>query len=222
MERQNGLAKKLQVKPGCSWLIFNAPHNYLALLEPLPQGATVAFDAAGQFDGIQLFVKDTAELTSSLQMVAKLLKPGAIFWIMYPKKNSGITSDLEMTSSWDICKKYGLRPVSSAAIDDTWTALRFKPEDEVKTSEGSNRNIRQNDYMAYIDVDNRQITLPPLMVAALQHHPAALNFYHQLSFTNKKEYVLWILTAKQEKTRDERLINLVEKLSEGKKNPSEK
>jgi uncharacterized protein YdeI (YjbR/CyaY-like superfamily) len=49
-----------------------------------------------------------------------------------------------------------------------------------------------------------------------------MDFYQQLSYSNKKEYVLWILTAKQEKTRDERLVKLVEKLNVGKKNPSEK
>jgi len=47
-------------------------------------------------------------------------------------------------------------------------------------------------------------------------------FYQGLSYSNKKEYVAWILSAKQEKTRSERLIKMVEKLSEGKKNPSEK
>ena len=73
-----------------------------------------------------------------------------------------------------------------------------------------------------LDVDNKIITLPPVIDKALQGNPAALSFYQNLSYTNKKEYVLWILTAKQEKTRDERLLRLVEKLTEGKKNPSEK
>jgi len=47
-------------------------------------------------------------------------------------------------------------------------------------------------------------------------------FYQGLSYSNKKEYLGWILSAKQEKTRGERLIKTVEKLSEGKKNPAEK
>jgi uncharacterized protein YdeI (YjbR/CyaY-like superfamily) len=49
-----------------------------------------------------------------------------------------------------------------------------------------------------------------------------LSLYQQLSYSNKKEYLLWILTAKQEKTRDERLVKFIEKLIAGKKNPSEK
>jgi len=82
--------------------------------------------------------------------------------------------------------------------------------------------IRQNEYAMYVDVDNKVITLPPDVKAILEQTPAALSFYQQLSYSNKKEYILWILTAKQEKTRNERLTKMVEKLVAGKKNPSEK
>jgi uncharacterized protein YdeI (YjbR/CyaY-like superfamily) len=60
------------------------------------------------------------------------------------------------------------------------------------------------------------------MKELLESSPAALNFFHSLSFSNKKEYVVWILSAKQEKTRLERLSKVAEKLLAGKKNPSEK
>lgn len=216
------LAKKLKMQTGSSWLLFNAPADYSDKLSPLPPDINIKYAAVGEFDGVQLFVKDNADLTSSLQVIAKLLKPNAVFWIMYPKKKAGVETDLEMMSSWDVCKKYNLRPVASAAIDQVWTALRFKPIDEVKVSEGSNNSIRHNEYLVYIDVDNKQITLPPVMVTALEDHPEAINFYNRLSYSNKKEYVLWILTAKQETTRTERLKKLVEKLKQGRKNPSEK
>jgi uncharacterized protein YdeI (YjbR/CyaY-like superfamily) len=60
------------------------------------------------------------------------------------------------------------------------------------------------------------------MHQALSASAAAMAFYESLSFSNKKEYVVWILSAKQEKTKTERLEKLVEKLLTGKKNPSEK
>ncbi|MES2375158.1 MAG: YdeI/OmpD-associated family protein [Bacteroidota bacterium] len=218
----SALAKKLLIKPGKAWLFYNAPKSYFALLEPLPEGVTLFFNPSRQFDGVQLFVKDAAELAESLKVIAKSLKPDTVFWITYPKKSSGIKSDLEMMGSWDEVAKYGLRIIASAAIDDTWTALRFRPEVQVKTSEGRNDAVRQNEYSAYIDVDNKQIKLPPIIADALKAEPRAMEFYQQLSYSNKKEYVLWILTAKQDKTRDERLVKLVEKLNDGKKNPSEK
>jgi hypothetical protein len=216
------LSKKLQVKPGSKWLLFNAPANYLPLIEPLPDGAQISYDATGEYNGIQLFIKNSTELTASLQITKPLLKPDIIFWITYPKKSSGIQTDLDMMNSWDELSALGLRIVTTISVNETWTALRFKPVEHIKTSEGRNDAVRNNDYGEYIDVDNKQIILPPVIKKTLQQTPRALAFYQQLSYSNKKEYVLWILTAKQEKTRDERLRKLVEKLLAGKKNPAGK
>lgn len=216
------LSKKLQVKPGSKWLLFNAPGNYLPLIEPLPDGVQISYDAGDEYNGIQLFIKNSTDLTTALQILKPLLKSETIFWITYPKKSSGIQTDLEMMSSWDELTSLGLRPVTSISVSEIWTALRFKPIDQTKTSEGRNEAVRNNEYGEYIDIDNKQVTLPPLIKETLQQTPQALAFYQQLSYSNKKEYVLWILTAKQDKTRDERLAKMVEKLLAGKKNPAEK
>jgi hypothetical protein len=218
----NTLAKKLQIKPGKHWLFFNAPENYLVLLEPLPEGVTAAYEAKGEFDGVQLFVKNSTELASSLKIIVPILKAETILWITYPKKSSGIESDLEMMSSWNEPAKYGLRGVAAAAVNETWTALRFRPVGQSKISDAGNDKIKLNEYAAYINVDHKVVTLPPDLKDILQQTPEALAFYQQLSYSNKKEYVLWILTAKQEKTRNERLVKLVEKLLAKKKNPAEK
>ena len=210
------------MKPGTRWLLFNAPDTYLTSLEPLPDGLEISFNADGSFDGVQLFVKDTAELAISLKLIIPVLKPDAVFWVIYPKKNKGVTTDLEMMSGWEVTKPYGLKPVASAAIDDVWTSLRFRPEENIKVSEGRNDNIRNNEFGEYIDVDNKQVKLPPEISDTLEKEITAMDFYQSLSYSNKKEYVLWILTAKQEITRKERLFKMVEKLNDGKKNPSEK
>jgi hypothetical protein len=208
----NVIAKKLQIKPGKRWLFYNAPDNYLAILEPLPEGTEASFSPE----------RDSGDLASSLKIIMPILKPGTVFWITYPKKSSGIKSDLEMMSSWDEVGKYGYRGVAAAAIDDTWTALRFRPEGQSKVSDSCNEEIRKNEYADYIDVDNKQVKLPENMAQALAREPGALSFYQTLSYSNRKEYVIWILSAKQEKTRDERMLKLVEKLLAGKKNPAEK
>ena len=218
----NPLAKKLQLKAGKHWLLFNAPDNYLALLEPLPEGATISYQAKGSFDGMQLFVKNSSELAEALKVVVPAVTPDTIIWITYPKKSSGIESDLEMTGSWEEPAKYGLRTVATAAVNQIWTAIRLRKEGQSKVSEFRNEEIKKNEYAAFIDLDNRVIVLPPDMHAVLEQSPKALAFYQTLSFTNKKEYVVWILSAKQEKTRDERLSKLAGKLEACKKNPSEK
>jgi hypothetical protein len=218
----SAIAKKLQIKTGKRWLFYNSPDNYLAAIEPLPEGAKAGFMLEGNFDGIQLFVTNTAELAAGLKVITSQLKPDTIFWITYPKKSSGIKSDLEMTGTWDELVKYGLRPVAAASIDETWTAIRLRREGQAKVSEFGNGEIKKNGHVAFIDLENRQIILPPDILEVLEQSPNALAFYQTLSFTNKKEYLVWILSAKQEKTKTERLGKIIEKLLARKKNPAEK
>jgi len=218
----NDLAKKLQMKPGKRWLFYNSPAGYLANLEPLPDGTHAAFAPEGNFDGMQLFVKNSLELKESLHRVSQLLTPDTVLWIIYPKKSSSIQLDLAMPGNWTEPEKYNLRPVTSVGIDATWTAIRLKQQGQTKVSEFCNEEIKKNEHSAYIDLENRQINLPPDMQAVLAPSTAAFNFFQSLSFSNKKEYVVWILSAKQEKTKNERLSKLSEKLLAGKKNPSEK
>lgn len=214
------LTKKLQMKPGATWLLYNAPTGYLASLDPLPAGLRCTLKPEGNVDGIQLFVKSKAELTSALKVIVPLLKPETIFWVSYPKKSSRVESDLKM-EDWDELYALNLQGVASLSVDETWAGSRFRPRGQAKSSGTGKKEIRTNEYAAFIDVDKKVITLPPDMQRLLQQHPSAMSAYQRLSYSNKKEYVLWILTAKQEKTRGERLIKMVEKLAAGKKNPTE-
>lgn len=191
-------------------------------LLPLPHGTKVAFNTAGDFDGVLLFVTNSTELSVELKIIVPVLSAGTLLWIIYPKKTSKIKTDLEMMSNWDEPTAYGLRPVSSAAVNETWTALRFKPVEQVKVSEGRNEAVRSNEFGEFIDVDNKIVTLPEYIKTALEQQPASLAWFQQLSYSNKKQYVLWILTAKQEKTREERLAKMVNMLLDKRKNPSDK
>ena len=127
-----------------------------------------------------------------------------------------------MMSDWGELTQYGLRPVASAAVDETWSAMRFRPGRQTKESATSNSNIKGTEYAQYIDVVKKQITLPEDVEHALKQHPAAMDKYQSLAYSHKKEYVVWILTAKQEKTRTDRVNKMVGKLIAGKKNPAEK
>jgi len=218
----NAVAKKLLMKSGQHWLLLNAPENYLNVLDPLPDGVQLNYTAGGSFDGIQLFVRNSAELATQLKEIQPALKPDTVLWIIYPKKSSGITTDLEMMGGWDEPAKYGLHTVTAAAIDQTWTALRFRPEGQSKISATRNSEIQHNEHAAYVDVVNKTVKLPEDANVLLSENTLAFDNYQRLSYSNQKEYVLWILTAKQEKTRTDRLNKMIEKLVAGKKNPSEK
>ena len=203
-------------------MIQGAPPDYLATLGPLPASVDLQFEAAGIFNGIQLFVLNSSELSEKLKVLYPLLLSQTILWITYPKKTSGISSDLQMMGDWEITRQYGLEIVTAVSIDETWTALRFKQAALIKLAETCNIAISKNEFSEYIDVENRLITLPECIKEVLKQNQPALAFYNSLAYSNKKEYVLWILTAKQEKTRQERLALLINKLLAGKKNPGSK
>lgn len=219
----NAIARKLLIKPHQRWLILNAPETILSVFELLPESVSLGFEASGtDVNGMLVFVKTQDDLSSQLSAIQHLFKQDVILWIIYPKKASGIDTDLTMTDEWEAPAKYNLRPVTAAAINNNWTALRFRSEAQVKVSATRNSQIHGNDYAAYIDVVNRQITLPRDIESLLQQNSLAYDKFMQLSYSNKKEYVLWILTAKQEKTKTDRLGKLVSMLLAGKKNPSDK
>jgi len=210
------------MKPGQRWLLYNAPEGYLPTLDPLPADVQINYSPEGKFDGIQLFVLNRAELVEHLPLIQSVLQANTIFWIIYPKKSSGIKSDLEMMSSWDDVTSYGLTGVAAAAIDATWTALRFRPVGQSKISTTRNSEIEKSNYSAYVDVANKKVSLPPELYEELLKNPTALANFEKLSYSNQKEYVLWVITAKQDKTRVDRIHKTAEKLLAGKKNPSDK
>jgi len=217
----NPLAKKLLIKPGTSWLFYNAPQTYINLLEPLPEGVKATFEATGKVDGLQFFISSMADLAKGLTVIKAVAKPDSIIWVSYPKKSSGVKTDLnlDMMNNWPELTEAGLEVVASISVDDVWSGLRLKAIGQARQA---NADIQQNDYSAYIDVEKKLITLPPDVQEALQAEPAAFNIYEKLAYSHRKEYIIWILSARQQKTRDARLVKMVEMLLNGSKNPGDK
>jgi len=128
----NPIAKKLGIKTGMRAVVISAPSGYLESLSPLPEGVAVADVAGGQHQFIQLFAKRKAEITKAAPALLKRAAPGALFWITYPKKTSGVESDLSREAVWGAMTGTGWRPVSQIAIDEVWSALRFRPAEDVR------------------------------------------------------------------------------------------
>jgi hypothetical protein len=72
------------------------------------------------------------------------------------------------------------------------------------------------------DTEERIVEMPEDLEKLLSKNKAAKTFYDSLSFTNRKEYAVWISSAKKEETKEKRLMDTLAKLLKGKKNPSEK
>lgn len=219
---ENLLLRKLLVQPGHHLLYINAPGDPMDILGPLPDGVTCAYEADGVYNVILLFARNTTELYNSLAAIEANKTDTTLLWVLFPRKASGIPTDLEAMISWQGLTQYGLRIVASAGINDTWTAVRLRKIALTRPSGTSLDAIAQNNYGNYINVAARTVTMPDDMKAAVAMSEEAMLFFDQLSFSNRKEYVLWVLTAKQEKTRSNRIAQSVTKLAAGKKNPSVK
>jgi hypothetical protein len=217
---ENGLLKKLYFKPGFKVLLANAPENVTTILGDTT-GITLVDETAQNYDGLLLFVKNSSALSSELKTWGNKINDKLVVWIAYPKKSAGITTDLKM-EKWQELDLYKLSPCGSASIDDTWTGLRIKPADKIKTSGVGNTQIKNNEFAGFIDVERKKVTVPPDLAKLFLQHPHAQSFFQSLAYSHQKEYVLWILTAKQEQTRNNRLLKTIEILLAGKKNPTAK
>jgi hypothetical protein len=125
---ENALAKKLRIKPGQRIALLHAPEGYRQLLGELPENNVVEESLAGQFDLIQAFFTRKADLDAQVAELKGALTGQGILWVAYPK--GGTKAKKETDLNRDILAAYlqekGLQAVAQVAVDDTWSALRFK------------------------------------------------------------------------------------------------
>jgi hypothetical protein len=134
MAEVSPLAKKIGLKQGMSALLVGAPGGMVALFEPLPAGAGVAVEPTGTpADVVLLFAADAAALDAGFSAARASAKDGALLWIAYPKGGKKAGTDLNRDILWEHMKPYGLTGVSLVAVDATWSAMRFRPTEEVGT-----------------------------------------------------------------------------------------
>jgi hypothetical protein len=121
------LSRKLVVRPGHKVLLVNAPDGYGDALE---DAVVVTRGDPAKADAVHVFVRDTRELARFGPKAVAGALAGATVWIAYPKKTSGVQTDMTRDKGWDAVTGE-IDAVSQVAIDDTWSALRFKPVAEV-------------------------------------------------------------------------------------------
>ena len=123
----SSLAAKLKIKPGHRVLVLNAPAKVVEALLPLPDGAEMVTPKAKGVDFGMLFAKDTAELGKRAAQLIAAVKPDGLVWVCYPKKTSKIHTDLSRDHGWEPVTREGLEGVALIALDDDWSAMRFRP-----------------------------------------------------------------------------------------------
>jgi hypothetical protein len=128
---KNPVARKLGMNPGMRALIIAPPPGYLKLLTPVPDGLTVSSKANGTYPFVQVFVTRLAEIGTFAKKLPKHAAPNALVWISYPKKTSKVVGDLSRDLIRQAMNGKGWRAVSIVAIDEIWSALRFRPAGQV-------------------------------------------------------------------------------------------
>jgi hypothetical protein len=213
------LAKKLHLKPGMRVAVVNAPDG-LWFAAP---GVTVEKSLKRDLDLVMLFTTTQKDLKAQWPKALASVKQDGALWVAYPKKTSGIQTDLGM-GEWEATKGGDWNPVAMIGIDDSWSSVRFKyaPGLEQQRHQRQEESINDADGTVCVDRVNRVVTPPRDLQKLLAKNAKARAAFDILSFTHRKEYVVWILEAKKPETREARLTKTVEMLTRGKKNPSDK
>jgi CheY-like chemotaxis protein len=119
------LPKKLGVKPGITMALLGAPKGFEKTLGKLPDNVRISKRAGTRAELLVLFVKSLADLKKRLPAAKRAMAPKGSLWIAWPKKASGVASDLTQQVVREFGLGNGLVDYKICAIDNTWSGLRF-------------------------------------------------------------------------------------------------
>lgn len=121
------LHKKLGIKPVHNVALIHAPKDFANTLGELPFGAVAQNGLSGKilFDVIVVFVKQRKELEHQLGQLRNRMNPAAALWIAWPKKASGVVTDMSDHAVREIALPTGLVDNKVCAIDEIWSGLRL-------------------------------------------------------------------------------------------------
>jgi len=119
------LVKKLGIKEGARTALVNAPDEFQATLGELPADVKLMKATTKSLDVVLFFVLSERILARDFAKLAERLTSNGMIWIAWPKKSSGVTTDLNFDRVQRIGLDAGLVDVKICAIDETWSGLKF-------------------------------------------------------------------------------------------------
>ena len=130
------LIKKLGIKGKQRIVILNPPVGYAEHIGSLlpPEVELIATPSPeDSFDIVILFVRNKTEVEKDTPIAIERVKTGGRLWLLYPKQSSKVPTDINRDVLWKIFPDTEWRPVTQIAVDEVWSALRFRPKTEVGT-----------------------------------------------------------------------------------------
>ena len=135
-KRMTPLFKKLNYKIGQQILVLNAPESFAAEMAAMASQSAVFVDAAG-LDDIEfamVFVTELGQIEATIAQLAPKLGDDATLWYCYPKGSSKkYKCNFNRDTGWTALAPHDLEPVRMVAIDEDWSALRFRHTRHIKT-----------------------------------------------------------------------------------------
>ncbi|PYS66093.1 MAG: DUF3052 domain-containing protein [Acidobacteria bacterium] len=118
------LVKKLGIKSGFNLVFVGAPNGFSKGLD-LPTDIEIDSRSRRPLDFALLFVKSEKELRVAFSQYAARLKPAGMLWVAWPKKSSGVATDLSFNNVQAIGLAAGLVDTKICAVDEIWSGLKF-------------------------------------------------------------------------------------------------
>ena len=119
------LAQKLGIKSGHKVATISAPASYRKLLAPLPKGVSFMTEIGTGAPFVHLFVKERKTLEKELKRLRRLLADAGVLWISWPKRSSGVATDITEDVIREVCLPLGFVDVKVCAVDETWSGLKL-------------------------------------------------------------------------------------------------
>jgi hypothetical protein len=119
------LPRKLGIREGSSLLLIDAPDDFASTLGELPPAVELVRPEARAVDVAILFARDAATVQTRFAALAASLEPAGGLWVAWPKRSSGVATDLDEKVVREIGLADGLVDNKVCAIDATWSGLRF-------------------------------------------------------------------------------------------------
>jgi hypothetical protein len=116
------LARKLGIKDNFRVALLEMPAGVRAEIKDALDACKAA---SSELDFAMVFVRSAAELKKEFRTMAKNLAPAGMLWVSWPKKSSGVVTDLDENLVRDIGLESGLVDVKVCAVDEVWSGLKF-------------------------------------------------------------------------------------------------
>lgn len=132
----DAIFKKLNYKEQAKVFVLNHPESFNENLKSIALTSDIKtkFRKTDEIEFLIAFVTKKAEIDQLIPKVAPLFKGDVTLWMIYPKKSSKrYQTDFNRDTGWEVLGVHDFEGVRMIAIDEDWSALRFRKVDYIKT-----------------------------------------------------------------------------------------